>query len=135
MTEEQVIALVIICTFLIGLFAYAYRIGMRHGMLRGSAQTHAKLEQTVRELEASLTLIRADHRHLAQHCKTLRQNSALKDEHYQVLLDIAEKLRIAAETFSAFKTGKKLERDARSLHQKALEMAASIKPLEQEQAA
>ena len=135
MTEEQVIALAIICTFLIGLFAYAYRIGMRHGMLRGSAQTHAKLEQTVRELEASLTLIRADHRHLAQHCKTLRQNSALKDEHYQVLLDIAEKLRIAAETFSAFKTGKKLERDAHRLRTDALAIADLLKPADQEAAA
>ncbi|MNY54001.1 hypothetical protein D3C86_1898140 [compost metagenome] len=53
----------------------------------------------------------------------------------QILLDIAEKLRIAAETFSAFRTGKKLERDTLALRDQALAMAALLEPVAQEEAA
>ncbi|RMT26473.1 hypothetical protein ALP50_05327 [Pseudomonas syringae pv. spinaceae] len=43
-----------------------------------------------------------------------------------MLIDIAEKLRIAAETFSAFRTGKKLGRDCLTLRQQALQMAEAL---------
>ncbi|MFL1524189.1 hypothetical protein [Pseudomonas sp. O230] len=46
-------------------------------------------------------------------------------------MDIAEKLRIAAETFSAFRTGKKLERDTIELRDQALAMAALLDPATQ----
>ena len=53
----------------------------------------------------------------------------------QTLLDIADKLRIAAETFSAFRTGKKLERDSLTLRDQALAMAALLDPAAPEMAA
>ncbi|MGE8436612.1 MAG: hypothetical protein ACN6P2_08745 [Pseudomonas palmensis] len=135
MTHEQIIALIIICVSVAGLFAYAYKIGLRQGILYGKAQTYAGQQTTIRDLEASLCSIRAEKQLLDLHCKKLKLSNALKSEHHQVLLQIAENLRIAAETFSAFKTGKKLERDARTLREQALSMAALIKPLDQEQAA
>ncbi|KDO00819.1 hypothetical protein [Pseudomonas donghuensis] len=134
MTQEQIIALVVICAFVIGLFTYAYIIGMRQGIVRGSARTFADQEKTISKFEASLQFLRDDHGRLAAHCKKLQDASAFKDHHTH-LQQIAETLRIAAETFSAFKTGKKLERDARTLRNHALAMAALIAPIEQEQAA
>ena len=135
MTHEQIIALVIICVFVAGLFAYAYKIGLRQGTLYGKAQTCAGQQAAIQDLEASLSLLRAEKQLLAQHYKKLKLSNTLKSEHHQVLLQIGESLRIAAETFSAFKTGKKLEREARTLREQALSMAALIKPLDQEQAA
>ncbi|MBV6287469.1 hypothetical protein [Pseudomonas aegrilactucae] len=135
MTHEQIIALIIICVSVAGLFAYAYKIGLRQGTLYGKAQTYAGQQTTIQDLEASLCSLRAEKQLLDLHCKKLKLSNALKSEHHQVLLQIAENLRIAAETFSAFKTGKKLERDARTLREQALSMAALIQPLDQEQAA
>jgi hypothetical protein len=61
--------------------------------------------------------------------------SKLGEQERQTLLAIAEKLRIAAETFSAFRTGKKLERDSLALRDQALSMAALLEPATQEDAA
>jgi hypothetical protein len=44
-------------------------------------------------------------------------------------------LRIAAETFSAFRTGKKLERDSIALREQVLAMAALLEPAIQVDAA
>jgi hypothetical protein len=61
--------------------------------------------------------------------------SKLGEQERQTLLAIAEKLRIAAETFSAFRTGKKLELDSLALRDQALSMAALLEPVAQVDAA
>ncbi|MEC6743253.1 hypothetical protein [Pseudomonas qingdaonensis] len=135
MTQQQVIALIVICAFVAGLYTLAFITGLRRGRQHINAEQQAAHTKATSALELSLSFLRADHRQLAQHSKKLREAYELKEQHHQVLLQIAENLRIAAETFSAFKTGKKLERDARTLREQALSMAALIKPLDQEQAA
>ncbi|MFP3534746.1 hypothetical protein SB763_35945, partial [Burkholderia sp. SIMBA_042] len=78
----------------------------------------------LRELKTALKFVRADNQRLAELHERLQDSQTLKPAHRQTLLAIADLLRIAAETFSAFKTGKKLERDSRSLRVQALAMAA-----------
>ena len=87
------------------------------------------------ELRASLDFIKADHARLAQFSKRLQQALTLGEPEHQTLLDIAEKLRIAAETFAAFRTGKELERETRVLRDQALAIAALLEPANQESAA
>lgn len=139
MTAIQICALISIIIAAALLYWVGYRGGLADGRIDGIDEginnQRAESAKSIRELEASLQFIRADHQHLAQHCKRLRDSKALSEEHHQTLLDIAEKLRIAAETFSAFKTGKKLERDSLSLRDKALTMASLLEPLTQEDAA
>jgi hypothetical protein len=139
MTAIQICALISLIIAAALIYWTGYRGGLTDGRIEGidegTNNQHADSAKIIRELEASLQFIRADHQRLAQHCKKLEDSNALREEHHQTLLDIAEKLRIAAETFSAFKTGKKLERDSLSLRDKALAMASLLEPLAQEDAA
>lgn len=135
MTQDQVIALTIICISIAGLSVFAYVMGIRKGRLDVNREKRVSYQQTVRVLQIQLSSLREENEQLTKQLKKLTEGYALKDQHHQVLLQIGENLRIAAETFSAFKTGKKLERDARALREQALSIAALIKPLDQEQAA
>lgn len=135
MTYQQVIALFIICALVIVLFVYAYWLGRQKGFVQGQLAGDLKHEATKQELEASLQFWRNDHRNLAQLAKKLRDTQALQSHHRVIMLQIAENLRIAAETWSAFKTGKKLERDAHRLRTDALAIADLLKPADQEAAA
>ncbi|WP_349970953.1 hypothetical protein [Pseudomonas caspiana] len=139
MTTTQIYALIGII-FLVGLlFWFGYMMGWSAGVTIGLKKGEASPRQqdlsAIKELEESLQLLRAEHQRLAKHCKSLKQSLAWGMKEKEALLDIAEKLRIAAETFSAFRTGKKLHRDCLSLREQALEMAARLQTTEQEQAA
>ncbi|RXT63911.1 hypothetical protein [Pseudomonas syringae] len=107
-----------------------YMIGRSDGIKVGIANAeHIPRAQDVlaiHELEASLRLIRTDNEQLTQHCERLQRGLAFGAQERDALNDIAEKLRIAAETFSAFRTGKKLERDCLTLRQQALQMAEAL---------
>lgn len=98
-------------------------------MKESDAIQRAESAKTIRELMASLDFIKADHARLARFSKRFQEGMALGETERQALLDIAEKLRIAAETFAAFRTGKKLERDTIELRDKALAMAALLAPV------
>ncbi|POA23619.1 hypothetical protein BK673_24295 [Pseudomonas fluorescens] len=139
MTAIQICALIALIT-LAGLLVWAgYFMGHTDGMSAGMKESdevlRAESAKTIRELRASLDFIRADHAHLAQFSKRLQQALALGEPERQTLIDIADKLRIAAETFAAFRTGKKLERETRVLRDQALAIAALLEPADQESAA
>jgi len=139
MTAVQICALIALIT-LAGLLVWAgYFMGHSDGMSAGRKESddilRAESAKTIRELRASLDFIKADHAHLAQFSKRLQQALTLGEPERQALLDIAEKLRIAAETFAAFRTGKKLERETRALRDQALAIAALLEPADQESAA
>jgi hypothetical protein len=134
MTAIQIYALIALIT-LAGLLVWAgYIMGRTDGMSAGVKQSddilRAESAKTIRELRTSLDFIKADHAHLAQFSKRLQQALTLGNSERQTLLDIAEKLRIAADTFAAFRTGKKLERETRALRDEALSMAELLKPAE-----
>ncbi|MFJ2388651.1 hypothetical protein [Pseudomonas koreensis] len=127
MTAIQICALIALIT-LAGLLVWAgYFMGHSDGMSAGMKESddilHAQSAKTIRELRASLDFIKADHAHLAQFSKRLQQALALGEPERQTLLDIADKLRIAADTFAAFRTGKKLERETRALRDQAFAIA------------
>lgn len=139
MTAIQICALIALIT-LAGLLVWAgYFMGHSDGRSTGAKESddlqRAESAKTVRELRASLDFIKADHTRLSQHCKRLQIAMAFGGPERLALLEIAEKLRIAADTFSAFRTGKKLERDTRTLRDQTLAMAALLEPAEQEKAA
>lgn len=139
MTATQICALI---SIMIGA-ALLYWVGYRNGMVDGRYEgrqdgkhtERAENAKTIRELQASLQFIRADRQNLAQLCKRQREAQRFGETEHQTLLDIAEKLRIAAETFSAFRTGKKLERETRNLRDQALAIAALLEPVTQGDAA
>lgn len=133
MTAIQIYALIALIV-LAGLLVWAgyfigHNDGMSAGMKESDAIQRAESAKTIRELKASLDFIKADHSRLARFSKRLQEGLALGETDRQALLDIAEKLRIAAETFAAFRTGKKLERDTIELRDKALAMAALLAPV------
>jgi len=139
MTAIQICALIVLIAFA-GLLVWAgYKMGHSDGkstgMKEGDEIQRAESAKTIRELRASLDFIRADHRSLAQLCKRQRQAQRFGEPERQTLLNIAEKLRIAAETFAAFRTGKKLERETRALRDQALALAALLEPAKQDDAA
>lgn len=139
MTAIQICALIALI-ILAGLLVWAgYFMGHSDGMSAGMKESdniqRAESAKTIRELRASLDFIKADHARLAQFSKRLQQALTLGEPERQTLLDIAEKLRIAAETFAAFRTGKKLERETRVLRNQALAIAALLEPANQESAA
>lgn len=102
--------------------------GLETGLREGEDIQRTASAKTIRELQASLQFIRAEHSRLAQTCKRLEAGPLLGPAEHQTLVAIGELLRIAAETFSAFRTGRKLEREARSLREQALAMAAQLQP-------
>ncbi|MCD9570143.1 hypothetical protein [Pseudomonas protegens] len=139
MTHIQIIALIGLILTVALLYWAGYLIGRSNGreagIEEGKAFAEADNARTLRELKTALKFVRADNQRLAELHKNLQDSQALKPAHQQTLLAIADLLRIAAETFSAFKTGKKLERDSRSLRDQALAMAALVEPAEKEEAA
>ncbi|MBK5339805.1 hypothetical protein JFU48_00205 [Pseudomonas sp. TH49] len=133
MTAIQICALIALIV-LAGLLVWAgyfmgHNDGMSAGMRESDAIQRAESAKTIRELKASLDFIKADHARLARFSKRLQEGLALGETERQTLLNIAEKLRIAAETFAAFRTGKKLERDTIELRDKALAMATLLAPV------
>lgn len=138
MTPIQIGALVILI-ILAALLLWAGYImgrsdGLETGLREGEDVQRAASARIIRELQASLQFVRADHSHLAQTCKRLEAGPVFGPAERQTLVAIGESLRIAAETFSAFRTGKKLERDARLLREQSLAMAARLQSaLEDEQ--
>jgi hypothetical protein len=130
MTPIQIGALVILIVLAALLLWGGYLMGRSDGLETGLHESadiqRAVGAKTICELQASLQLIRADHTRRAQTCKQLEAGPLFGPAEHRTLVAIGELLRIAAETFSAFRTGKKLERDARSLREQALAMAAQL---------
>ena len=138
MTTVQICALIVLI-LLVGLTYWAgYRGGLIDGRVEsideGMAIQQSDNSQTVRNLELSLNKAREHHQQLYARYERALAASKLGEAERQTLLAIAEKLRIAAETFAAFRTGKKLERESVALRDQALAIAALLQPVEQEAA-
>jgi ATP-dependent helicase YprA (DUF1998 family) len=139
MTTIQICAL----TALILLAGTIYCAGYRGGLIDGRSEgieegkdiQHSDYSEEIRNLKITLDQARDHHKQLYSHYKRALASSKLGEPERQALLAIAEQLRIAAETFSAFRTGKKLERDTLSLRDQALAMATLLEPVAQEDAA
>jgi hypothetical protein len=133
MTAIQICALISIIFAAAILYWVGYRGGLIDGRIEGIDEGKA-IQQSdssgaIRGLELLLEQAQTHHKQLFAHYKRALDASKLGEPARQTLLDIADKLRIAAETFSAFRTGKKLERDSLALRDQALAMAALLDPV------
>lgn len=133
MTTIQICALIVLI-FLAGLTYWAgYRGGLIDGRIegidKGKAIQQSESSETIQDLQRSLDQAHANNKQLSSNYEHALATSKLGESERLILLAIAEQLRIAAETFSAFRTGKKLERDSKSLRDQALAMAAKLKPV------
>lgn len=139
MTTIQVCALIALIV-LVGLTYWTgYRGGLNDGRTEGIDEGKA-IQQSdnsgmIQDLKRSLDQAQDHHKQLYRHYECALTASKFGEPERQTLLAIAEQLRIAAETFSAFRTGKKLERDTLALRDKALAMADILAPVAQEKAA
>lgn len=139
MTAIQICALIVLIV-LVGLTYWAgYRGGLNDGRIEGIDEGKAIQQSdssgTIQNLKRSLDQAQDHHKQLYSHYERALAASKLGEPERQTLLAIAEQLRIAAETFSAFRTGKKLERDSVALRDQALAMASLLVPVAQEDAA
>ncbi|MCU1751566.1 hypothetical protein [Pseudomonas sp. 6D_7.1_Bac1] len=110
-------------------------VGYRDGIDEGKAIQSADNSEEIRNLTHSLEQAHNQRKKLYAHYERALAASKLGEPARLTLLDIADKLRIASETFSAFRTGKKLERETRTLRDQALAIAALLEPADQENAA
>ncbi|MGG7557755.1 hypothetical protein [Pseudomonas sp. ES3] len=139
MTTTQICALIALIV-LVGLTYWAgYRGGLNDGRIEGIDEGKA-IQQSdnsgmIKDLKQSLDQAQDHRKHLYAHYERALAASKLGERDRHTLLEIAEKLRIAAETFSAFRTGKKLERDTLALRDQALAIANLLAPVDQEKAA
>lgn len=132
MTIIQICALIALIVF-VGLTYWAgYRGGLIDGRIEGIDEgkdiQQSENSEAIQNLQLSLDQARDHHKQLFSHYERALRASKLGEPARLTLLEIAEKLRIAAETFSAFRTGKKLERDTVALRDQALAMAALLDP-------
>ncbi len=138
MTAIQICALIGLIIAAALLYWAGYRGGLIDGRFEGEEEgknnERASNAKTINELEASLRFIRADHLQLAQLCKKLKASQALSPDNHQNLLAIAEKLKLAADTFRAVNSQYQATQ-ALALRNKALSMAGLLEPVAQEDAA
>jgi len=143
MTVIQICALIAILFLTAGIYWLAYRNGFNNGLTDGHAEGYsegiavqsADKSEEIRNLTLSLKQVQNKHEQLYDFYKRALEASQLGEPARITLLEIAEKLRIASDTFAAFRTGKKLERETRVLRDQALAIAALLEPAVQESAA
>lgn len=133
MTVIQIFALISIIIAAAILYWVGYRGGLIDGRIEGIDEGKA-IQQSDNsganeDLKRLLDQAQAQYMKLYSHYERALAASKFGEPSRLTLLDIAEKLRIAAETFSAFRTGKKLERDTLTLRDQALAMAALLGPV------
>lgn len=138
MTAIQTFALIGLIIGAAFLYWAGYRGGLIDGRIEG-AEEGKNIEcvdkaKTISELKASLEFLRGDHRDLAQLCKKPKDSQTFGTEEHRTLLEIASKLQLAAETFSAM-SSKTQAQQTLDLRDKALIFAALLKPVAQERAA
>jgi hypothetical protein len=104
--------------------------GFRDGMDEGKAIQRSDHWEEIRNLEHTLNQARDQHKKLYAHYERALAASKLGEPARQTLLDIAEKLRIAAATFNALRTGKAITHETTALRDQALAMADLLKPVE-----
>lgn len=137
MTAIQICALIALITLAVlliwGGFIMGQSSGLEKGLRKGEDNLRAASTKSIQELQASLQSARVDQSRLAQACKSFEVGTVFGSDDRQTLVAEGEMLRIATETFNAFRTGNKLERDAQSLHEKTLNTAKRLQQVSKEE--
>lgn len=141
MTYLQICALISIIIASALLYWTGYRGGLTDGKAEGAegAEEGRNIERAdnakvIKAMEDSLQFIRDNQKYLAQQCRKLTDNQKLSPDNHQNLLAIAEKLKLAADTFRAVNSQPHATQ-ALTLRNKALKMATQLEPVVRENAA
>lgn len=139
MTAIQICALIVFILLVALTYWAGYRGGLIDGRIEGIEEgkdiQQSDSSEAIHNLQLLLDQARDHRKQLYSYYERALAASKLGEQERQSLMAIAEQLRIAAETFSAFRTGKKLERDTLALRDQALAMATLLEPVAQEDAA
>lgn len=143
MTAIQICALIAIVLMTAGIYWLAYRNGFNNGLTEGHTKGYsegiavqsADKSEEIRNLTLSLKQVQNKYEQLYDFYKRAVEASQLGESARITLLEIAEQLRVAADTFAAFRTGKKLERETRALRDQALAMAKLLQVANEGEAA
>jgi hypothetical protein len=134
MTYTQIFALISVIGATALLYWTGYNGGLADGVEKGGNVERDANAKIIEELEESLRYMRVDLKFLAQRIRQLTDYQKLSPDNHQNLVAIAEKLKLAADTFRAVNSPTQATQ-ALALRNKALTMAAQLQPVAQEQAA
>jgi hypothetical protein len=135
MTPIQICALIGLIIGAALIYWTGYRGGLIDGRIEGIEEGINTCQAAQSDQQQQLDLLCHENRQLEKRYKLAKAAAKFGEADRQTLLAFAEQLRIAAETFRAFRTGKKLERDTITLRDQALAMATLMGPAAQEDAA
>lgn len=135
MTLIQLCALIFLITAPAALYWLGYRAGKDVGHKQGNFCGKAMNKRAVLALQANLASLRSQHQSLSLSYSNLQNSQKFGEEEYQHLLAIAEKLKLAADTFRAIKAAQSYVQVTLALHRRALEMASKLEPVSKEKAA
>lgn len=138
MTAIQICALIGIFTGLAILYWVGYKGGLTDGRAEGIEEgkciQQSDHSEAIRNLNLSLEQARESHKSLYQHYTRALAAATLGETDRLLLLAIAEKLKLAADTFRAVNS-KSQATQALALRDKAISMAALLEAIAQEKAA
>lgn len=134
MTYLQIFALISVIGATALLYWTGYNGGLADGVEKGVNVERDANAKIIEELEESLRYMRVDLKFMAQKIRELTDYQKLSPDNHQNLVAIAEKLKLAADTFRAVNSPTQATQ-ALALRNKALTMAAQLQPVAQEQAA
>jgi len=138
MTTQQIYALIILTLLTAAIYWTGYRFGKIDG--RADGEEYGKNTERydnagrIRALRDLLDHEKRKHRELFQHYLRAVANCTFGEKDRQTLLSIAEKLKLAADTFRAM-SSKNQAQQALELREEALSMAALLEPITPERAA
>ena len=138
MTAIEICALITIIIALAILYWVGYRGGLIDGRVEGIEEgkniQRADNSEEIRNVKLLLEQAREHHKSLYGHYTRALEATKLGASDRLLLIAIAEKLQLAADTFSAVNS-KNHATQALALRDKALSMAAILEPIAQEKAA
>ncbi|MGY1952530.1 hypothetical protein [Pseudomonas pergaminensis] len=138
MTTIQICALISIILAAAILYWTGYKGGLTDGRAEGIEEgkciQQSDHSEAIRNLTLSLEQARGNHKSLYQHYTRALAAAKLGETDRQLLLAIAEKLKLAADTFRAMNS-KSQATQALALRDKAISMAGLLEGVAQEKAA
>ena len=135
METQQVIALIAIIIAVVALYWIAYQQGLTHGRVQGKIAEEFEHTTALTEVKQALGQARFFNRRMRAHCDSVDARSRMGEPERLVLMQVARKLTLAAETMQAFRNGESEVDEIIQLRNKTLIIASMLAPIEMGEAA